>query len=212
MQDLESNSHLGPLVRFSLTIVFAVTVLLIGGLIADKQSTTLAVVSGTLFFTLFGGFVILVLSGQLTRIHETHEKEQTVRQRDRMSFSLVTAPQLPVQPEVREVMAETPALPTNTFVPAVPEGREGVKIAAYDFIYALFENGTEGKPDPKRVLPKESKAPGKIQYSKPKPEVLEYLMGLDMVRMDEGKMIFYNEPDFPTLVEAKRTIKHGRKV
>ena len=194
------------------------TLLLVGGLIADRQRTALAVICGTGFFALFGGFVILVLSGQLTRMHDTRQRERTVRERDRMSYSLYTAPQLAVEGGEmghnggESIMPLSPPTSYPTFVPSVPTGREGVKIAAYDFIYSLFEGGENGLPDPQRVLGAGTRSPDRIQLRKPRPEVLEYLMGLEVVRVGEGKALFYNSRKYPTLVEAKRAIKLGRKV
>lgn len=207
-EELE-GSHQKSLVQFSLTIVFAVTVLLIGGLIADRQRASLAVLCGTTFFALFGGFVILVLSGHLTRLHATKEREKTVRERDRIRLHLYTAPQIGVVEERGEMV--TPITARTTFVPAVPAGSEGVKIAAYNFIYTLFEHGEQGRPDPKRVLDEETRSPNRIQLRKPREEVLDYLMGLGMVWEDENKVLFYNRKDFSTLIEAKLAIKRGRR-
>src|SRR5262245_27061125 len=163
--------------KFSLLTVFLVTVLLVGGLIVDKQAVTLAFVCGVSFFVLFGGLVILTLSGQLVRLIEIHQKERTVRLRDELHFSLYEPVALP-KVEVVPVMAlpEPPTAPEGArFIPAVPLVEEHIKVSAYEFINNLYENGAI---NPKRVLPETSKSPNQIQLRKPRPEVLEYLLSL----------------------------------
>lgn len=207
-----SNDTLG---KFSLLTILLVTILLIGGMIADKQRVALAFICGVSFFTVFGGMVIFVLSGQLASIIINFQKEKTVRLRDRMQYELYAQPAQQitlVQPEqLTANVADTEVdrivdKKASNFVPAVPSVEEGIKIASYEFIYNLFENGSL---NPTKVLPEDSRSPGQIQHKKPRPEVVEYLLALGMVRVGENRMLFYNYTRYPTLREAQRAIKHG---
>lgn len=207
--------------KFSLLTVSVVTVLLTAGLIADRQKVTLALICGLTFFTLFGGMVIVVLSGQLTAIIVNHQKERRLRIRDQLHFSLyqpvlpapIMTPQLP---EVGDTMGERGEInydplsypPPPHFVPAVPAVGDNIKVSAYEFVNNLF---VDGSIDSKRVLPEGSRSPGQIQLKKPRPEVLEYLLSLGMVKTNEQRMLFFNVEQFPTLVHAKRAIKIGVK-
>lgn len=208
-----SNDTLG---KFSLLTILLVTVLLIGGMIADKQRVALAFICGVTFFTVFGGMVIFVLSGQLASIIINHQKERTVRLRDRMQYEIYSQPSEQislVQPQRLEDRSEivekgeidTPQL-HPTFVPAVPSVEEGIKITSYEFVYNLYEGGSL---NPAKVLPEGSKSPGQIQYKKPRPEVVDYLLALGMIKVGDNKMLFFNYKLYPTLREAQRAIKHG---
>lgn len=197
-----SNHQLGT---FSIVIGFLVTVFLVGALIADHNSVTTTVVGGLVFFTLFAAMVLLVSSGQLASILINHQKETTVRLRDRQQYSLYLQPQGHITLVEPEQIEEQSVL-AHRFIPAVPTVEDGVKIACYDFIYGLFKDGA---PDPDRILGKDTKSPYQIQAKKPRPEVLEYLMSLGMVWSNERKMLFFDTDRYPTLVEAQRAVKFG---
>lgn len=194
------------LAKFALLTVFAVTVLLIGGMIADRQRVLMAFICGTLFFSVFGGIVILVLSGQLGAMVINYQNQRTMRLHDERQFLLYQQPQVtvvePLRVEERSVVKGLP-----NFVPAVPAVAEDVKLSSYGFVVGLFK---DGQTNPERVLPEGSKSPGQVQAKKPKPEVVEYLLGLGMIRVDvKSRMMFFNVRDFPTLREAQQAIKHG---
>lgn len=207
----QSSTSGDTLGKFSLLTITLVTVLLIGGMIADKQRVAMAFICGVSFFSLFGGMVILVLSGQLASMINNFQREKTVRLRDEMQFKLYVQPTQQisvVQPEQLPDMERDKIVDKNKpyFVPAVPSVEEGIKIASYEFIYNLFEGGALNGT---KVLPEGSKSPGQIQHKKPRPEVVEYLLALGMVSVGENRMLFYNYTRYPTLVEAQRAIKHG---
>lgn len=199
------GAEIALLGRFAFTITFLVMLLLISGMIADHNSATIALLCGVSFFFFFGCLVLLALSGQLARIHGDYQKEKTTRHYQQLYFS-VNSLELPSLPAPRDERVFMP--PDSHFIPAVPAVDDGLKLAAYDFVYALF---SDGAPDPKRILSEESKSPGQIQFKKPRPEVVEYLLALDIVRVGANKMLFFNTAQFPTLVEAGRMIKFGKR-
>lgn len=203
LETVSSPSASSGIGKFALLTVTLVTAMLIVGMIADHQRVALALVCGLVFFSLFGGLVILAETGQLATIIVSGQREKTTRIRDRMQYSLY------VQPAVEQPafeLVEPAQLPDQRFIPAIPNADEGVKIASYDFVYNLYSGGAI---DETRVLPKESKSPGQIQFKKPRGEVVEYLLSLGMVRVGENRMLFFDYIRYPTLVEAKRAIKHG---
>lgn len=193
---------------FSLSVVFLVTVILIVGMIVDRKSVTLSIVCGIGFFAVFGGFVISILSGQLTEMVINHQNQKTVRIFNKMQFELYQqeAPQLVT--ELPQLVAEVPQMAQiPSFVPAVPKVGEHLKISTYEFVMGLYKDGA---PDPERILPEGSKRPGQVQAKKPRPEVVDYLLALGMVRIDEEtRMMFFNVNKYPTLRECQQSIKHG---
>jgi len=196
--------NMGP---FALSTVVLMTLLLIVGMVIDKQRVGLAVICGVGFFSLFGGMVILVLSGQLTEIVKNQQDQVTIRLHDERQFLLLR--QEVKVAELPQLATEVPQLPT--FVPAVPTVADEVKLSCYDFVVSLFK---DGRPDPERILPEGSKRPGQVQMSKPRAEVVAYLSALGMIRTDpQTRMLFFNVKDYPTLREAQQAIKHnqGRK-
>lgn len=195
--------------KFALLTVFLVTVLLIGGMIADKQRVALAFICGVSFFTLFGGMVIFILSGQLAAMVINHQNQRTVRMFNEMQFELYSKPAPLIEVEdVEQPRLEDlgPSLPK--FVPAVPKVDDQLKLSAYDFVLKLFK---EGQPDPEKILPKDSKSPGQIQAKKPRPEVVEYLLALGMVSLNERKMMVFNVDTYPTQRDAQNAIRSGIK-
>lgn len=192
--------------KFALLTVFLVTVLLIGGMIADRQRVAMAFICGVSFFSLFGGMVIFVLSGQLASIVINHQNQRTVRIFNEMQYALYdrSAPQIEVV-EPAKLADLRPSLPS--FVPAVPKVGEHLKISTYEFVMGLYKDGA---PDPERILPEGSKRPGQVQAKKPRIEVVDYLLALGMIRIDEEtRMMFFNVDRYPTLRECQNSIKHG---
>lgn len=202
----QSSVSSEAIAKFSFLTAFCMAIVLIIGLVLDWKQVALAFVVGAVFFLGFGVFVVLVLSGQLAAIVNNYFVQKTIQRRDVMQFQLYfqPAPQLedaerPNLPDLR------PSLPS--FVPAVPSADEGIKIAAYDFVYQLFK---EGRPDPERILGPETKRPYQIQFKNPRPEVLDYLLSLGMVsRHPQTRNLLFNVTDCPTLREAQQAIKHG---
>lgn len=205
----QASASSGTLGKFSLLIIFLFTVLLIGGMIADKQRVALAFICGVSFFTVFGGMVIFVLSGQLAAMVINYQNQKTVRMFNTMQFSLYdrAVPQVElVQPDLLPEQAQS--LPR--FVPAVPQADEQLKLSAYDFVLGLFNNG---QPDPERILPEGSNAPGQVQAKKPRPEVVEYLLGLGMISVNsKSRMLFFNVQKYSTLRKCQQAIKHGMPI
>lgn len=195
--------------KFALRSILYVTILLIGGMIADKQKVTLAFLSGITFFIFFGGAVILVLSGQLAVMFLGYQREKTVRDFNMMQYQLYQAspPRLETVKAVEKQLLPEPRPSLPSFIPAVPAVDERLKLSCYNFVLGLFKDGTI---DREKVLGEDTKKPGQIQGKKPAPEVVEYLLSLDMIWIDEKtKMPFYNESKYPTQREAQQAIKHG---
>jgi hypothetical protein len=203
-----SNAALG---RFSLIVIFAVTVLLIWGMSLDQKRVALAFLCGTAFAAFLVIFVVLVLSGQLAAIIINGQKERTKREHDRMQYWLYMreAPQMTVfEPE--QVEESRNFLPTANFVAARSEANPFLQVAAYEFILQLFEDGEnpgEKVIDRDKILGEGTKRPGQIQNTKkPREEVVNLLLELGVVTVNEWNMLVYNERQYPTLRDVHQTI------
>lgn len=198
------------LARFALTTGFLMAILLIVGLVIDKQRVALAFICGTAFFTLFGGGVIALLSGQLTSMVAVWQVQKTVRLQEltQLQMAQTMAPAPPTIEVVRPLELPAPEKALPNFVSAVPQVSEVVKADSYSFVYKLYK---DGKLDPERVLGENTKAPGKIQLKKERPEVMEYLKALRIVIEDEStRMIYYNAKEYPTWLDCRLAIRIGK--
>lgn len=201
---------------FAIIADVLVTIMITVGMAMDTKSVTVSILSGVAFFFGFGAFVLMVLSGTLTAIVTNGQNQKTIRMRDAMPYefaqqaqrsinvvSPLSPPQLPYsQPVAPVLLPEAPS-----YVPAVPPADEQLKIGSYTFVRALFDD--EGKPMPKRILDTHTKSPGLVQYEKPKADVLQYLIGLQMVRENDRKQLFFNKEGYPTLRYCMNAISVG---
>lgn len=202
---VETSASKDSLGRFALVIVFLATLVLIGGMVADKQRVAMAFMCGIGFFVVFGGFVILWLSGHLPAIIINAQNQKTMRLYHEQQFLLYQAHPMQIEVAEPQPLAELPM--TKSFVPAVPRVEETLKLSAYDFVAGLYKDGA---PDPERILPKEAKRPGQVQAKKPRAEVVEYLQALGMISVDEEtRMLFFHTDRYSTLRECHQAIKHG---
>lgn len=205
----QASASSDTLGKFALLTILLVTIMLIGGMIADKQKVTMAFICGVGFFTVFGGMVIFILSGQMAAMIINHQNQRTVRMFNTMQFQLYAkdAPRI-VEKNVETPMLEDvrPSLPG--FIPAVPLVSDQLKLSCYDFIVGLF--GEDGAPNPEKILGEDSKRPGQIQAKKPRPEVVEYLLGLGIVTVEpKTNMLFFKVKEYPTLRECQQAIRHN---
>lgn len=193
--------------KFALSIVFAATCVLIGGMILDSQKVTLALTCGISFFSFLVVLVLLVQTGQLASAYRHYESEKTLRVQARIQYEVylrepektpLPEPPLPKQPQ---------GILLNTYIPARPPAGEQVKVEAYAWVLALFKNGV---PDPERILGSASRSPGQVQAKKPSKEVLEYLLSLEMVRGGgKGEMLFFQQETYSSLRVCQQAIKYG---
>jgi hypothetical protein len=189
-----------------------VTVIVIAAMIYDRQSVTVAVLSGVTFFVLFGSFVILTLSGTLTEIITNGQKQKTARQLHHLQYVAQTEAARVEVLRPRQLEYTPPTHPLQLpdsprFVPAVPSAGESLKVAAVGWVTQLFDT-TTGRPLPDRI----TRNKGQIQIKSPEPEVIDYLASLGMVRTGSGKQLYWNGDDttgFPTLRQSINAIRAG---
>lgn len=197
--------------NFALLIVFCATCLLIGGMIADRQRVALAFVCGVSFFSFLVVMVMLVQTGQLVSAWKHYQSEKTIREQNRMQYEIYVreTPQL-VQNDQRSLPLEESdqrSFPTSNFVPARPAADEQVKVDSYAWVMGLFKSG---QPDPERILSADKRSPDQVQAKKPRLEVLEYLLSLEMIRGGaKGEMLFFNQKTYNSLRKCQQAIKYG---
>lgn len=190
--------------QFALGIGFLFTVFMVTGMIVDQKSVTLAFLCGTLFLAFLVVLVVLSVSGQLAAIVINGQNERTKQEYNRMQYSLYMREPAQLEMGTLPQLEESPQ--QRNFIPARPQADERIKVSAYEFINNLY---LDEVPDPERVLPKEHHSrPGQIQWTKPKKDVLEYLLALGVIREGEGRMLFLNF-EYDTLRKAKLAIKHN---
>ena len=194
--------------NFALTIIFAATCVIIGGMIADQQRVALAVICGIAFFSFLVVMFTLVQTGQLVAAYRVYQREKTLRAEHRWQYeAYLREQQVTVVNEQISLPSEQTSLPATNFVTANPRADEGLKIAAYAWVTPLFKGD---KLDPERVLPDSSRSPDKVQMRKPAPEVLEYLRGLEILRGGEkGATLFFNQSNYNSLRKCRQAIKYG---
>lgn len=181
-----------------------VATLLSIGMIVDKNSVTVSVLSGVAFYAAIAGTLVA------TPLILNHQDQVTIRRRDELPYLYM--PQQ--QPQRRVTLVDpmqigssppTPAMPS--YVPAVARAKDELKVAAAGWVSQLFD-GETGRPLPNRI----TRAKGNIQLKSPEPEVVEYLCGLGIITQDEGKRLYFNTTDCPTLRNAINAIRTGVRV
>lgn len=190
--------------------------LIVGAIVAwamwvDGHSVTVSMLAGVGFYLVVA--VLLITAPFLTAIIIAWQREVTIRRYNALpyemaqdaqkSFQVVDQPRIgykPTTPPLR--LPESPR-----YVPAIPPADERLKLACYSFVRDLFDE--EGRPIPKRILGGHTKSPSLVQYEKPKPDVVSYLLSLQMVWENERKQLFFNVEDYPTLRYCMTAINLG---
>lgn len=194
----------------ALAVDVLMTAVLITGMVIDKHSVTLSVLSGVTFFLVFGSLVMLTLSGTLTHIITNGQNNRTTRHMYDLQYD-AEMEQLRVTVADRPRLAYTPSAPplqlpdSPTYVSAVPPANEVIKVAAASFITQLFDTST-GRPLPTRI----TKNKQQIQFKSPESDVVEYMKSLGIV-VQEGNHLYYNATHFPTYREAINAVRTGRR-
>lgn len=180
----------------------------------QNEESAIAGVWGSVAFFLFGTPIgLLAVNGGIASMFASWQEQRTFRQLHRLQYDaqmeqtaraqVVDHPRLPSVPSAPPM--QLPQSPT--FVSPIPPADEQLKLACYQFVRALFDEG--GRPSPKRVLAPHTKSPGLVQYEKPKPDVVEYLKSLYMVWENERKQLFFDVDRYPTLRKCVTAIKIG---
>lgn len=189
-----------------------VATLLSTGMVLDRHSVTVSVLSGVGFYGAIAGLLILWQPGALPFVLVNRQHEVTERRRDQLQFKAQMAfaptPRMNVVDPV-QLVSTPPAILTEgkRFVPAVPGADARLKLSCVEFVTTLFDDN--GSPNPRRILAAHTRRPGQVQAGKPKPEVLDYLTALQMVSEGDGGMLFFDVELYPTLREAINAIKRG---
>jgi hypothetical protein len=183
-----------------------VATLLSVGMVIDKHSVTVSVLSGVGFYGAIAGLLVLWQPSALPLVLINRQHEVTERRRDmlqyRMHMTQLPVPHADPLPRVRVV---PPLLLANDrFVPAVPRVADNLKLVAGSWITQLFDTST-GQPLPNRI----TRNKGQVQIKSPEPEVVAYLEALEIVRVGEGKQLYYNMALYPTLREAINAVRTG---
>lgn len=213
MQQIPVSDTAGVLKSVNLISVL-VGVLLAIGMIADQHSITTSVLVGGAVYGLVAILLIVFQPGGLPWIIVNGQNQKTLRlnhaQEHKVHMTLAQS-QVSLVPPLH-IPSARPAQPlalpqAPNYVSAVPPADERLKLGSYQFVRALFDD--EGKPIPKRILAEHTRSPGLVQHEKPKPDVVEYLTGLQMVWTNERKQLFFNVRDYPSLRYCITAIKLG---
>lgn len=179
----------------------AVAAILSVGMIADKHSVTVSVLSGVAFYGTVAGILVM------TPLILNHQDNVTIRRRDELPYRYMPqhTPHIGLVDPVR--LPEPAPLPQSPrFIPAVPYAKEGLKASAIGWVTQLFD------PDTGEILPnKITRNKGQVQIKTPEAEVVEYLSSLGMVRIGEGKQLYWQSDPYSTFRYALNAIRTGVK-
>lgn len=177
----------------------------------NAASAPYGIVGSVVFFLAGTPIGLLAVNGGIATMFASYQEQRTIRRRDMLQYGLwqeqaarrITV----VDPlQIEDAPPSPPQLPeANNYVPAVPPSDETLKLACYQFVRALFDEG--GRPSPKRILPPHTKSPGLVQYEKPKRDVVEYLTSLGMVWENERKQLFFDVERYPYFSRCVTAIK-----
>lgn len=178
-----------------------VATLLSLGMIMDRNSVTVSVLSGVAFYAAIAGTLVA------TPLILNHQDQVTLRRRDELPYLYM--PQEQPQRRVSlidpmQIGSSTPTLSAPSYVPAIARAKDELKVAAAGWVSQLFD-GETGRPLPNRI----TRAKGNIQLKSPEEEVTAYLCSLGIISQDAGKRLYYNTATYPTLREAINTIRTG---
>jgi len=177
----------------------------------NAASAPYGIVGSVVFFLAGTPIGLLAVNGGLATMFASYQEQRTIRRRDALQYGLwqeQAARRITVVDPLQ--IEDSPPLPPQLpeaahYVPAVPVADEALKLACYQFVRALFEEG--GRPSPKRILPPHTKSPGLVQYEKPKRDVVEYLTALGMVWENERKQLFFDTDRYPYFSRCITAIK-----
>jgi hypothetical protein len=214
-QEIPVNSDSASVLRSVNWISLLVALCIVTGMIVDKQSVTVSVITGGATYGIVAVLLILWQPGALPWIIVSRMREVTIRRYNELQFDALEAQAERKQVAIVDtprIVSTPPVAPmqlpdTPNFVSPVPPTDERIKLDAYNFVAGLFDE--YGRLHPKRVLPKESKRPGQVQSPKPKSETVEYLVALGIVRVGDQRMLFYNTEHFSALRKAAIVIESG---
>lgn len=179
----------------------AVAAILSVGMIADKHSVTVSVLSGVAFYGTVAGILVM------TPLILNHQDNVTIRRRDELPYRYMPqhTPHIGIVDPVR--LPEPAPLPqSQRFIPAVPATRESLKATAAGWITQLFDPD-DGTP----LASKITRNKGQVQVKSPDFEIVEYLEALGMVRVGDGKQLYWQADTYPTLRYAINAIRTGVK-
>jgi hypothetical protein len=155
-----------------------VAALLSTGMIVDKHSVTVSVLSGVGFYGAIAGLLILWQPGALPFVLVNRQHEITERRRDEMQYRihLRQAPQVSLADPLPMVSAPPAQLPTGTrFVPAIAPADQSVEREAVAWVLQLY--GRDGEPDPAKVLTKtDNEKPGRVRIAGPSKAAKQWLV------------------------------------
>lgn len=177
----------------------------------NAGSAPYGIVGSVVFFLVGTPIGLLAVNGGIAAMFASYHEQRTLQRRDTLQYGLWQEQAARRVTVVDPLLLEDrppapPLLPEQpSFVPAVPLADEALKLACYQFVRALFEDG--GRPSPKKVLPAHTKSPGLVQYEKPKPNVVEYLKALGMVWENDRRQLFFDVERYPYLSRCITAIK-----
>jgi hypothetical protein len=195
------------LARFAILANLSVTLIVIFAMWFDSGSALVGVVSGVVFFLVFGCVVILALTGTIKDVAINGQNQKTLRQMHQLQYHAQITVERPVQ-GVYSLPVDAPLqLPdTPCFVPAVPPTEDMVRVDAMNFVAQLFDR--QGQPLPQKITPRK----GQIQHKSPSNEAVEYLLALEIVRRGDGGQLYWNNDAYSgylTRDDAIRAIRTG---
>ena len=197
------------LAKFAIIADLLVTLFVMVAMWVDSGSAIVAVVSGVIFFLVFGCVVILALTGTIKEVAINGQNQKTLRQMHQLQYYAQVTPRVSVVDPLQIPYSQPDALQlpdTPRFVPAVPPTEDMVRVDALNFVAQLFDR--TGQPLPQKITPRK----GQIQHKSPSNEAVEYLLALEVVRRGDGGQLYFNSDvysGYPTRDEAMRAIRTG---
>lgn len=171
----------------------------------NAGSAPFGIVGSVLFFLVGTPVGLLSVNGGIATMHRSWEEQRTLRryndqqaQIQVMQLGVSGVPQLP--PGEPTDLPRLPAGPR--FVPPVPVAGDEMRAAAAGWIAQLFDPET-GKAT--RI----TRNKGQIQIKSPEPEVVDYLESLGIVRVGEGKQLYWDMALYPNRRSALQAIRTG---
>jgi hypothetical protein len=185
-----------------------VAALLSTGMIVDRHSVTVSVLSGVGFYGAIAGLLILWQPGALPAVLINHQREITVRRRDELPYRAQSAPAVLTVVEPLQ-LAHTPSAPAmlpyaSTFVAPHDDSAEREAVA-----WMLQLYGADGTPDAKKVLlASDKEKPGRIRIAAPSRPAKEWLLARHLIH-DLGNGFRLNLGRCPTIADARIHLSPG---
>lgn len=186
-----------------------VTVLLIIGMIIDKHSVTVSLLSGVGYFAASTSFVITILSGALPDIWINAQNQKTLQKRDQLQYGhqvgikVYKPPQIAATPATDDDMHMLEA--TGNFVPAVAEVEDTVRREAVAWVLQLY--GPDGLPNPKKVVTNsKNETPGRLWAKNPSEPAINFLTEKGVAH-SIGNGMRLNITRYPTIEHVKEKLR-----